>query len=118
MTPGRIKKPCAWAGCREILSGGERYCQAHRRENYRQDDVKRSGEKAIYKTARWQRLREFHLNREPLCRLCKMSGRPVPGRVVDHIRRIKAGGDPFDPANLQTLCDRCHNVKRSEEARE
>jgi 5-methylcytosine-specific restriction endonuclease McrA len=34
---------------------------------------------------------------------------------VDHITRVADGGHPFDPANLQTLCSRCHQAKTSVE---
>ena len=37
------------------------------------------------------------------------------GLEVDHIERVADGGHPFDPANLQTLCSRCHQKKTSEE---
>lgn len=35
----------------------------------------------------------------------------------DHIVPIEAGGSVDDLANHQSLCTRCHNVKRSAEAR-
>lgn len=59
------------------------------------------------------KLRELHLNREPLCRECM-----APGEVVDHIIRINAGGKRDDPDNLQTLCSSCHNIKRGKESQE
>lgn len=34
---------------------------------------------------------------------------------VDHITRIADGGHPYDPANLQTLCDVCHSSKTADE---
>lgn len=34
---------------------------------------------------------------------------------VDHITRIADGGHPFDPGNLQTLCEECHGQKTAEE---
>jgi 5-methylcytosine-specific restriction endonuclease McrA len=37
------------------------------------------------------------------------------GLEVDHIERVAEGGHPFDPANLQTLCSRCHQQKTSAE---
>ena len=30
---------------------------------------------------------------------------------ADHITEIRDGGDPFDPANGQCLCGRCHTLK-------
>jgi len=37
------------------------------------------------------------------------------GLEVDHITRVADGGHPFDPANLQTLCSRCHEEKTASE---
>jgi 5-methylcytosine-specific restriction endonuclease McrA len=34
---------------------------------------------------------------------------------VDHIRPVADGGHPFDPANLQTLCSKCHETKTARE---
>ena len=62
------------------------------------------------KTARWQRLRLAHMDGEPNCRVC---GRL--GRVVDHIRPRRLGGDVWDSANLQTLCTNCHAAKTGKE---
>lgn len=38
------------------------------------------------------------------------------GLEVDHITPISEGGHPFDPGNLQTLCEQCHTEKTSLEA--
>lgn len=37
---------------------------------------------------------------------------------VDHITPISEGAHPFDPANLQTLCEDCHKDKTAREAGE
>jgi len=34
---------------------------------------------------------------------------------VDHIVPVSEGGHPFDPANLQTLCEECHKDKTARE---
>jgi 5-methylcytosine-specific restriction endonuclease McrA len=34
---------------------------------------------------------------------------------VDHIMPIADGGHPFDPGNLQTLCEKCHKAKTADE---
>jgi 5-methylcytosine-specific restriction endonuclease McrA len=36
--------------------------------------------------------------------------------VVDHIIAIKDGGDALNEANLQSLCNRCHQRKRGQES--
>ena len=45
----------------------------------------------------------------------------LAGRTLweaDHIVPIVDGGDPFDPANLRTLCIACHERETSRQARE
>ena len=36
---------------------------------------------------------------------------------VDHVVPLDKGGDPWDPANLQTLCRGCHVAKTAAENR-
>lgn len=54
---------------------------------------------------------------EPLCRHCKQQGLIVPAEQVDHIQRFSGTDDPLrlDPANLQSLCMRCHQRKTAAE---
>ena len=72
---------------------------------------------AIYSSARWQRVRANQLARQPLCEMCADIG-PHPHSVrpatdVDHKQPIQAGGSPFDPGNLQSLCHEHHAWKTS-----
>ena len=59
----------------------------------------------LYKTARWQRMREYQLTMEPLCRYCLEREEVTAATVCDHIKAH--GGDEqlfWDPENLQSLC--------------
>ena len=47
--------------------------------------------------------------------ICKEEGRAKVADVVDHITPIKEGGEPLDPANLQSLCSMHHNQKSARE---
>ena len=58
--------------------------------------------------ATWQRLRRQVLAEEPLCRACKP--RVTAAVAVDHIVP-KAKGGTDDRANLQPLCQACHDAK-------
>lgn len=71
----------------------------------------------VYDTRRWQRVRANQLRREPLCRLCITEGQatPRPAQHVDHITPISAGGSPFDPSNLQSLCPPHHSSKTAQD---
>ena len=65
-----------------------------------------------YNTRTWQRLRLAKLATNPLCYACELRGRAVQAVAVDHVKAIKAGGDPFPPLDgLTSLCERCHNEK-------
>ena len=57
------------------------------------------------KGSRWQRIRRSAFERDGFrCRAC---GRP--GRLeAHHVRPLERGGDPYDLANIETLCRGCH----------
>ena len=60
-------------------------------------------------SARWQRLRAYHLKRHPLCARCKAKGKITLATEVHHITRCH--DDPalqMDPSNLESLCAPCH----------
>lgn len=65
----------------------------------------------LYNTSRWRKLRLLHLAAEPLCRMCKQTGRLTPATVVDHIKAHKGDETLFwDQGNWQGLCAQCHNI--------
>lgn len=63
----------------------------------------------MYATARWRRLRKAILIRDPLCVICKAMEIYEAAAVVDHIKPLSKGDEPWDPANLRGLCKRCHD---------
>ncbi len=69
----------------------------------------------FYDLRRWRRLTVSHRQAEPLCRQCREKGVTTAGTVVDHIIPRLEGGAEWDEDNLQTLCDKCHQVKRQTE---
>ena len=105
--------PCSYPGCRELLPRSGK-CQRHKREARRQDY--RSREQALYSSARWRKMRASFLNAHPLCAICEREGRPVtPATQLDHIRPVSAGGDVWNPENLQGACASCHAKKTRQE---
>src|SRR5262245_14226186 len=65
-----------------------------------------------YSTSAWSRLRALKLRQSPLCEVCLKRDRVVPANIVDHIRAIRQGGDPFPCLDgLMSVCARCHNDK-------
>lgn len=84
---------------------------------------------AFYHTNRWREIRKAFLmgtTKLPdgtlvpnsMCIECYKKGKIVSSNTVDHIHRIKAGGDPYDMNNFQALCRTCHDKKSSSEGLE
>jgi 5-methylcytosine-specific restriction protein A len=64
----------------------------------------------FYSSARWMRLRKAFLAEHPLCVRCETEGRLVPATIVHHIReRLERPDLALDPANLLSMCDKCHS---------
>ena len=62
--------------------------------------------RSTYNTKAWKFTRLRQLSEAPHCAHC---GRPAT--QVDHIVPVESGGHPFDPENLQSLCQSCHSSK-------
>ena len=124
--PWKIEARCKSPNCQEKRVPSRAYCAAHlqqfterenvRKQKYqerrREQDAQAQERYEFYKSKRWRSLRKLQLAEQPLCVICG-----APAKVVDHIERIAEGGDRYDQANLQSMCDSCHNKKRSEESR-
>lgn len=66
----------------------------------------------IYDTKRWKTLRRAKLTATPQC---ETHGCDTPATDVDHIISLRAGGAPYDWANLQALCHPHHSAKTAAE---
>jgi 5-methylcytosine-specific restriction protein A len=65
---------------------------------------------ALYKTARWKRLREAQLARRPFCERHRLRGQAVEATVVHHRVPHKNNAQLFfDPTNLESVCKPCHD---------
>jgi len=108
-----VKHPCPWPRCPELLEPGVRYCPTHTR----QVDRPRGSSQARGYDQAWTRLRERHATMHPLCARCWARGRVEPMVDVDHIVPFVGLTDPrrLDPANLMSLCRRCHREKTHDE---
>src|SRR5690606_3209613 len=72
----------------------------------------------IRDSSRWRNhVRPAQLLAVPYCQRCDEKGILTLATEVDHIAPLEIGGEPFDPANLQSLCFRCHVIKTSEDNR-
>ena len=72
-----------------------------------------ASKEGLYNTKSWRKLRNFVLENEPLCRMCKSMGEYTPASMVDHkIPITKDNVETFlQIDNLQPLCEDCHNFK-------
>lgn len=113
MPPERLPRPCRAYGCARTVTGRHSRCEEHRREQYRKETAARTLN-PFYKSRLWLRARVLQIREFPLCQVPHCS---ASGRVVDHLLPISLGGPKLDPENFATMCDRCHNRKRSFEAR-
>ena len=95
--------------CRAKHDERSRYCKEC--QGNRAQSVSTKQRDAIYGTARWQKLREVAIKRQPLCSACLALGLVVPAEVIDHIVEIRDGGAPYSLDNLQSLCCKCHARK-------
>ena len=117
-----LKKLCTYVGCNAIVTDGTR-CPLHPLPTHnpvkRDYDWSRYNNRSIYQSTRWKRLRDAYIAENPLCQCeqCSFLGLATPGEIVDHIKELKDGGDPWDWNNLQTLSHGCHNRKTGEEVR-
>lgn len=107
-------RPCNHQGCKMLTR--ERWCPQHRPKYQRRES---QAWHRMYGLDIWQRLRAEQLLRESWCRECAQVGHRVRATVVDHIVPHRGNMTLFtDPANLQSLCKRCHDRKTMRERSE
>lgn len=75
-----------------------------------QGEVERGIVNTFYRTYPWKKFSRALREKEPDCRQCG-----APAWATDHLVAIADGGAIWDPANLQSLCRRCHNTKSKAE---
>ena len=104
----RPKRPCSAAGCSALTTA--RYCEAHAGEEHRQVDRNRPSASRRGYDRRWRKVRNAQLDREPLCRPCRLADRVTAATEVDHIKPLAEGGT-HDENNLQSIGPSCHSAK-------
>jgi 5-methylcytosine-specific restriction enzyme A len=116
--PSKALRPCLTPGCTGY-AGARGHCEKHTKARWAERNARPeiARDKKFYDSALWKRAREDVLRHEPWCRECVKTGRATLANVVDHIVRLRDGGDRLDRANLAPLCAVCHNEKRSRESR-
>jgi 5-methylcytosine-specific restriction endonuclease McrA len=67
----------------------------------------------VYNTPRWRAVRDAKRMANPICEMCKRE----PVHTIDHKRPIRAGGDPWDTDNIQSLCKGCNASKTGKQGK-
>ena len=64
--------------------------------------------RAFYESREWRNMsRQIRARDGWLCTACKP--RTVGAELVHHIKPLSEGGARMDPANLTSLCSKCHS---------
>jgi len=77
--------------------------------------IRQHDNSAFYHSKAWRMTRKFYIKDNPLCEMCKRKGKTTAAQMVDHIKQISLGGSMLHHSNLQSLCNKCHNIKSSRE---
>lgn len=106
--PKSAPRPCCKAGCGKLAYG--RFCDEHKHIAQEEHDSRRGSAASRGYDARWQKLRNWYIQQNPLCVMCKRAGIITAASVVDHITPIRQAPElRLDASNLQSLCAKCHN---------
>lgn len=98
---------CGAANCHEFATNRGR-CDDHQPKPWANGSSSwQSGS-----TRKWREARAQQLSREPKCRRCG-----ADANQVDHITPLSESGSKWDPANMQSLCEDCHDAKSLEDRR-
>jgi len=108
---------CKIPTCMErVAERNKSYCKHHQRDLYKEEQ--RRSYDPFYSSPSWRATRRHYIGMNPFCVICESMGRITEASVVDHIRARELGGEDFDQSNLQSLCESCHNKKRTQERAE
>jgi 5-methylcytosine-specific restriction endonuclease McrA len=66
---------------------------------------------SFYTGRQWRLTRREHLADHPWCAICAALNIGTPGVEVDHVIAKELVPDPYDHANLRTLCKLHHGQK-------
>jgi 5-methylcytosine-specific restriction protein A len=102
---------CLEPRCPSPATGRGR-CDEHRKAIERdRSRRRRETTNGVYKRKKWEMVRRFVLRRDPICKVCDRA----LSAEVDHVVPLAAGGDPYDPTELQGICSPCHWEKTARE---
>jgi 5-methylcytosine-specific restriction protein A len=107
IVPRKPKRPCAYGGCPNLTDGY--YCADHTKTVAKQyNQFKRDPATNKRYGTQWRKIRTRYIAANPLCEICKESGRLTAADTIHHKRKLTDGGTN-DRENLQALCHSCHS---------
>lgn len=107
-------RPCRHPGCPVLTRDG--WCDQHKPKPTHRRRLSAEYHGWYYLPIWKDDLRPNQLLREPFCRECAKQGHRTRAIAVDHIEPHRGDWGKFvDPANHQSLCERCHNRKTAME---
>lgn len=95
---------CTAQACSALRTKGSR-CDAHQPKAWSRTSTRQGWQGGS--TRAWRKARAAQLAAEPVCQACSRR----LATTVDHITPLSQGGDFLDPANHQSLCQSCHDIK-------
>lgn len=110
--PRLLKTRCRHPGCPELVRG-QRYCDQHRGEAFRQQDQRRGTPAERGYDHHWQRIADARRRRDDyFCQPCRRARRFTPSSTVDHIVPVHVRPDwRLELRNTQVICTACHQQK-------
>jgi 5-methylcytosine-specific restriction protein A len=103
----KAPKVCAEPGCAQnSVDPRHGRCEVHTPKRWAQSTRADALDKKKWSIIRKRVLRRDH----GICRFCQEAA-----NTVDHRRPLAWGGEPYDPLNLQAMCQPCHDLKTKEE---
>lgn len=87
----------------------------NRRKDNNQPKKQGKNNRAFYQSHRWHEYSRQYRKKHPLCAECLREGKTTRAACVDHIISIENGGDKWNPANHQGLCNSHHGIKTKKE---
>lgn len=74
----------------------------------------------FYNARKWRNTAKAHKLKHPFCVDCEKEGIVAAVKVTDHVRGLgflmDNGLDPYDYNELQSLCEKHHNIKSGKES--
>ena len=107
LMPRKPMKPCKHPGCPKLTDGN--FCREHELQHMREYEKydRRPEERKRY-SYQWRKLRKAYVKDHPVCEMCLLEHRAMPGEEVHHIYPLDHGGSNT-PINLLSLCKSCHS---------